>query len=84
MQTACLVIAVLLQYLFLVVFCLMLDIGIYYFVHVTLVKISFIMANKFTSKSRKTLFLTIAYGNVYFSIKDILFYICFSVYLSVW
>lgn len=61
-ETACLVIAVLLQYLFLVVFCLMLDIGIYYFVHVTLVKISFIMANKFTSKSRKTLFLTIAYG----------------------
>lgn len=41
------------------------------------------MANKFTSKSRKTLFLTIAYGNVYFSIADTLFYICLSVYLSV-
>ncbi|XP_022291430.2 adhesion G protein-coupled receptor L2-like [Crassostrea virginica] len=61
-EITCLVITVFLQYLFLVVFCLMLDIGIYYFVHVTLVKISFIMANRFTSKSRKSLFLVIAYG----------------------
>ncbi|XP_062572842.1 adhesion G protein-coupled receptor B1-like isoform X2 [Saccostrea cucullata] len=61
-KVTCLIITVFLQYLFLVVFCLMLDIGIYYFVHVTLVKISFLSANRFTSKSRKTLFLLIAYG----------------------
>ncbi|XP_048765407.2 adhesion G protein-coupled receptor B1-like isoform X2 [Ostrea edulis] len=61
-EIVCMVIAVFLQYLFLVVFCLMLDIGIYYFVHVTLVKISFLMANRFTSKSRKKLFLIVAYG----------------------